>query len=107
MKILSASAIFALVAAASSVPASAGSIFGTVTEVRGPLRNRQIEVRCPPRSVQTSTDDAGAYRAVVMNFAGRCTLVLDPPQGPTASVVLHPDGARFDFMLNNNRLERR
>jgi hypothetical protein len=107
MNTASSSAIVAFIAAFSAAPASAGSIFGTVTEGSSPLKNRQLEVRCPQRSIQTSTDEAGAYRAVVVNFSGRCTLVLDPPQGPTASVVLHADGARFDFVVRNGQLERR
>ena len=94
-------------AAAAPAIALASTLFGTITVNGGPAGVRPLKVTCPNLPpVPINTDRAGSYR-VVINFTGRCTLQVDPPNGPTATVVFHPDGTRYDFDLAQGALRRR
>ncbi len=96
-----------LAAAVAASPSFAASVFGTISNGNQPAAGRTIVVECPGRpAVSSRTDAAGSYRVVAAQ-AGRCTLRVDPPAGPTAPVVMHADGARFDFVLTGGQLRRR
>jgi hypothetical protein len=95
------------IATAAPVIALASTLFGTITVNGGPAGNRPLTVACPNLPpVPITTDRAGSYR-VVINFTGRCTLQVDPPNGPSTTVVFHPDGTRYDFDLSQGALRRR
>lgn len=97
MKILALSVLMLL---ASSGLATAGEIYGSITEGGKPLaEGLKVELSCGAEKVAAQTDKNGAYRLFAQE-EGECTLTVTiGAETPSITVDSFEDSARYNLVL--------
>lgn len=96
-----------------SWPASAATIFGTITQKGQPVANAHLTLSCAGLAApaQTQTDNRGSYH-FSLAIKGYCTLAYqNGAVTTTTKVILEPSPNQYDFEVDNDasgtRLVRR
>ena len=86
----------------SAVAASAGEIYGTITEAGKPASAIELRLACGGENAGGKTDAYGSYRLKVAG-TGKCALALPSKSGaPVLDVNLYDRPARYDLVLTQN-----
>jgi hypothetical protein len=82
-----------------SVAASAGEIYGTISQDGKPVVGRAVRITCEAATDDKATDSQGAYR-VFVSATGSCKLSLPGlPGPPEATVQSYSSAQRYNFEL--------
>jgi hypothetical protein len=92
-----------LAALAFAGAASAGEVYGTITESGKPAgAGLALKLACEGASADAKTDAYGAYRVKVA-ATGNCTLTVASKAGsPSLAVNLYDKPARYDLVLTQS-----
>lgn len=83
--------------AASAVPATAETIYGSLTGPGGPVRGH-LMLTCNNQVAQTDADERGSYRLTIA-ARGRCWLRVNDMQSPGELVFVYEEPTRYDYQV--------
>ncbi|MBN8508795.1 MAG: hypothetical protein J0L57_09315 [Burkholderiales bacterium] len=83
----------AIAAAATTMPAYAGAVYGTLTRNGAPLAGAQVILTCGSLISSGQAGPKGQYRLTIAG-GGRCSLTID---GRSADIALGDQPLRQDF----------
>ena len=80
--------------------ASAGEVYGTITEGRKPVAaGVKLEIAAAGKTYAAETDKFGSYR-VVIKEKGKCTLMVHlRDQSPSIELFSYDRSTRYDWIL--------
>jgi hypothetical protein len=93
-----------VVGAVLSWPASAATIFGTLTQKGKPVAKAQLTLSCPglATAAKTQTDDRGTYH-FSLQAKGSCKLTYQNGSVTAdADVIIDPNPTQYDFEVDTS-----